>query len=104
MFMLLQAGAETAAATATPYVWDQAGAPGKSIIILLGLLSIFVWSVMLQKGLQTRKARKLNRLFVDEFHQHDGVLVIHDRNIHGYSGRGSPALRRVDEIRRQRAG
>lgn len=82
MTMLLQAGAETAAASATPYVWDQAGAPGKSIIILLALLSIFVWSVMLQKGLQTRKARKLNRLFVDEFHQHDGVLVIHDRNIH----------------------
>ena len=82
MIMLLQAGAETAAASATPYVWDQAGAPGKSIIILLALLSIFVWSVMLQKALQTRKARKLNRLFVDEFHQHDGVLVIHDRNIH----------------------
>ena len=82
--MLLQAGAETTAAAAsdTFYVWNQAGAPGKAIIILLGLLSIFVWTVMLQKGLQTRKARKLNRLFVDEFNHHDGVLVIHDRDIH----------------------
>ncbi|OUV39442.1 MAG: biopolymer transporter ExbB [Opitutia bacterium TMED102] len=84
MIMLLQAGAETTAAAAsdTFYVWNQAGAPGKTIIILLGLLSIFVWTVMLQKGLQTRKARKLNRLFVDEFNHHDGVLVIHDRDIH----------------------
>ncbi len=84
--MLLQAGAETTAAAAaasdTFYVWNQAGAPGKTIIILLGLLSIFVWTVMLQKGLQTRKARNLNRLFVDEFNHHDGVLVIHDRDIH----------------------
>jgi biopolymer transport protein ExbB/TolQ len=84
MIMLLQAGAETTAAAAldTFYVWNQAGAPGKTIIILLGLLSIFVWTVMLQKGLQTRKARKLNLLFVDEFNHHDGVLVIHDRDIH----------------------
>ena len=82
MIMLLQAGAETAAVSATPYVWDQAGTPGKSIIILLGLLSIFVWSVMALKTFQTRRARKLNEQFVYEFHQHDGVLVIHDRNIH----------------------
>ena len=82
MIVLLQAGAEAAAAPATSYVWNQAGAPGKTIIILLGLLSIFVWSVMIQKALQTRQARKLNKLFVDEFHQHEGVLVIHDRNIH----------------------
>ena len=78
MIMLLQTGAESA----TPYVWDQAGTPGKAIIILLGLLSVFVWSVMLQKARQTRQARKLNRLFADEFNQHDGVLVIHNRNIH----------------------
>ena len=37
---------------------------------------------MIQKALQTRQARKLNKLFVDEFHRHEGVLVIHDRNIH----------------------
>ena len=76
--MFLQAGIESG----TPYVWDQAGTPGKAIIILLGLLSVFVWSVMLQKARQTRQARKLNRLFADEFHQHDGVLVIHNRDIH----------------------
>ena len=78
MIMFLQAGVESA----TPYVWDQAGTPGKAIIILLGLLSVFVWSVMLQKARQTRQARKLNRLFADEFHQHEGVLVIHNRDIH----------------------
>ena len=78
MIMFLQAGGESS----TPYVWEQAGTPGKAIIILLGLLSVFVWSVMIQKARQTRQARKLNRLFADEFHQHEGVLVIHNRDIH----------------------
>ena len=74
--------AETAAATATPYVWDQAGAPGKSTIILLGLLSIFVWSVMCSKRAADPQGTQAQPALVDEFHQHDGVLVIHDRNIH----------------------
>ena len=76
--MFLQAGVESS----TPYVWEQAGTPGKAIIILLGLLSVFVWSVMIQKARQTRQARKLNRLFADEFHQYERVLVIHNRDIH----------------------
>ena len=76
MFMLLQVGAESAA----PYVWLKAGAPGKAIIVLLIVLSVFVWSIMWQKAQQTRRARKLNQAFVDEFHRHEGVLVIHHRN------------------------
>ena len=80
--MLLQAGAPVAAPNELIYVWTESTLAGKSIIVFLGVLSMFVWSVMLQKVLQTRQARKLNKLFVDEFHQHEGVLVIHDRNIH----------------------
>ena len=82
MIMLLQAGAPVAAPNELIYVWSASTLAGKSIIVFLGVLSMFVWSVMLQKVLQTRQARKLNKLFVDEFHQHEGVLVIHDRNIH----------------------
>ena len=78
MIMLLQSGMESA----TPYVWEQAGAPGKGIIILLGIFSIIVWSLMLQKGRQILQGRKLNKLFAEEFRQHDGVLVIHNRDIH----------------------
>ena len=80
--MLLQAGAPVAAPNELIYVWSASTLAGKSIIVFLGVLSMFVWSVMLQKVLQTRQARKLNKLFVNEFHQHEGVLVIHDRNIH----------------------
>ena len=82
MIMLLQAGVQAAPPNELIYVWIESTAAGKSIIILLGVLSVFVWSVMLQKAFQTRQARKLNKLFVDEFHQHEGVLVIHERNIH----------------------
>ena len=67
--MLLQAGAQAAPFNELIYVWIKSTAAGKSIIILLGVLSIFVWSVMLQKAFQTRQARKLNKLFVDEFHE-----------------------------------
>jgi len=82
MIMLLQAGTQAASPNELIYVWSASTAAGQTIIILLGVLSIFVWSVMLQKAFQTRQARKLNKLFVDEFHQHEGVLVIHERNIH----------------------
>ncbi|MBC8243760.1 MAG: MotA/TolQ/ExbB proton channel family protein [Verrucomicrobia bacterium] len=82
MIMLLQTGTQAAPPNELIYVWSASTAAGKTIIILLGVLSIFVWSVMLQKAFQTRQARKLNKLFVDEFHQHEGVLVIHERNIH----------------------
>ena len=80
--MLLQAGAPVAAPNELIYVWTASTLAGKSIIVFLGVLSMFVWSVMLQKAVQTRQARNLNKQVVDEFHQHDGVLVIHDRNIH----------------------
>ena len=82
MIVLLQAGVPVSAPNELIYVWSASTLAGKSIIVFLGVLSMFVWSVMLQKALQTQQARKLNKLFVDEFHQHKGVLVIHDRDIH----------------------
>ena len=53
MIMLLQAGAPVAAPNELIYVWTESTLAGKSIIVFLGVLSMFVWSVMLQKVLQT---------------------------------------------------
>ncbi len=63
------------------YVWDKATIEGRGIILLLGLFSTFAWSVMAAKGLQMRKATRLNDLFLEEFNKAPRVLDIHDRNV-----------------------
>jgi biopolymer transport protein TolQ len=63
------------------YVWDKASLEGKVIIIALGLFSIFAWSVMAAKGLQMRRAKKLNQYFDVEFRGQQGVMGIYDRRL-----------------------
>ncbi len=63
------------------FVWNQARPEGKAIIILLVLFSIFAWSVMASKAMQMRRARRLNRLFDQEFRAQKGLMDIFDRKI-----------------------
>ena len=63
------------------YVWHNATGEGKSIIIVLILFSIFAWSVMAQKALQMRRAKRLNLFFEAEFRSQKHVLDVYDRKL-----------------------
>src|SRR5262245_12680354 len=63
------------------YVWSKATVEGQAIIVILGLFSIFAWSVMAAKALQMRRAKKLNQFFDLEFRSQKHVLDMHDRRL-----------------------
>lgn len=64
------------------YVWQQARPEAKAIIACLFVLSIIVWTVMVMKVAQMRRARKLNTLFGEEFRAQKVVLGLYDRKLH----------------------
>lgn len=63
------------------YVWNNATVEGKAIIVILMVFSIFAWSVMAQKSLQLRRAKKLNQYFEAEFRTQKHVFDVHDRGL-----------------------
>jgi biopolymer transport protein ExbB/TolQ len=63
------------------YIWDQATPEAKVIIVILILFSILAWTVMVFKGIQMRRARKLNQFFTLEFKTQKTVLDMFDRRI-----------------------
>ena len=66
----------------TLYIWNRATLEAKAIIVFLLIFSIIVWSVMVSKAIQMRRARKLNRYFNEEFRSQKKVLDIFDRKLH----------------------
>jgi biopolymer transport protein ExbB/TolQ len=77
-----------AAAAATPhnqfelvYIWTQATPEAKVIIVCLAVFSIIAWSVMISKGIQMRRARRLNHYFSAEFRSQKNVLDLFDRRL-----------------------
>ena len=60
--LLAQVGARAGEAELV-YIWRRATPEGKGVIFCLLILSILSWSVMIQKVLQMRRARKLNQFF-----------------------------------------
>jgi len=66
----------------TLYIWDKATPEAKVIIVFLLIFSIVVWSVMISKAIQMRRARKLNHYFNEEFRSQKKVLDIFDRKLH----------------------
>jgi biopolymer transport protein ExbB/TolQ len=66
----------------TLYVWERATPEAKAIIVCLLVFSVVVWSVMVSKAIQMRRARKLNRYFNEEFRSQTKVLDIFDRKLH----------------------
>jgi biopolymer transport protein ExbB/TolQ len=63
------------------YIWDQATPEAKVIIVFLALFSIIAWSVMIAKGLQMRRAKKLNHFFTTEYRSQKNVLDVFDRRV-----------------------
>lgn len=63
------------------YIWRQATPEAKVIIFCLFILSVVVWSVITSKILQMRQAKRLNRLFEQEYVRLNNILGIYDRNI-----------------------
>ncbi len=63
------------------FIWNKATPEAKIIIIVLGIFSIFAWSIMAAKAIQMRRAKRLNRIFEEEFRGQKNVLEIYDRRV-----------------------
>src|SRR5215216_7066762 len=63
------------------YIWGQSTVEAKIIIIFLLVFSIFSWSIMVAKAVQMRRAKKLNRLFENEFRTQKHALDVFDRRV-----------------------
>jgi len=63
------------------YIWIKATPEAKVIIVILILFSILAWTVMVFKGLQMRRAKKLNQFFTLEFKTQKTVLDMFDRRL-----------------------
>jgi biopolymer transport protein ExbB/TolQ len=63
------------------YVLEQATPEAKAIIIFLVLFSIVAWSVMIAKGIQMRRAKRLNQFFNTEYRTQKNVLDVYDRRV-----------------------
>ncbi len=61
--------------------YQRATLEGKVVIGILIVFSMFAWSVMTSKALQMGRARRLNRLFRQEYRGQKGVTEIHDRRV-----------------------
>lgn len=64
-----------------PFIWEQATPEAKVIILFLAIFSIIAWSVMIAKGLQMRRAKRLNQLFNSEYRTQKNVLDVFDRRV-----------------------
>jgi biopolymer transport protein ExbB/TolQ len=83
-FLMLAAAAVHGAPTSSAKlitIWSNATVEAKLIIFVLGIFSIFAWSVMLAKALQMHRAAKMNRFFDSEFHKGKNVFSIFDRKV-----------------------
>jgi biopolymer transport protein ExbB/TolQ len=63
------------------YIWEQATIEARIIIFFLIIFSILAWSVMVNKSIQMRRAKKLNYYFNEEFRAQKSVLEIFDRKL-----------------------
>jgi biopolymer transport protein ExbB/TolQ len=63
------------------YVLGRATDEGRVIIVCLAIFSIFAWYMMVFKGLQMRRAKRLNQHFDSEFRAQQTVLGIFDRRL-----------------------
>jgi biopolymer transport protein ExbB/TolQ len=64
-----------------PYVWSEATPEAKAIIVLLAFFSVIVWSKLIYKAIQMRRARRLNYYFNEEFRSQKAVLDLFDRKL-----------------------
>lgn len=69
------------AVTQLQFVWMRATDAGRSIIIVLGIFSIFAWYMIVSKALQMRRAKQLNLFFEAEYNGQKKILGIFDRRL-----------------------
>ncbi len=69
------------AETQLHFVLSRATVEARVILVVLALFSIFAWYMMVFKGLQMRRAKKLNQYFDSEFRAQKEVLGIFDRRL-----------------------
>jgi biopolymer transport protein TolQ len=79
--VILAAAAASSKQSELLYVLTQATLEAKIIILFLVVFSIIAWSVMIQKAVQMRRARRLNEFFNTEFRTQKGVLDVFDRRV-----------------------
>jgi biopolymer transport protein ExbB/TolQ len=70
------------AETQLHFVLGRATDAGRGIICFLAVFSVFAWYMMVFKGLQMRRARRLNQHFDSEFQSQKNVLGIFQRRLH----------------------
>jgi biopolymer transport protein ExbB/TolQ len=63
------------------YVLSRATVEARVILVVLALFSVFAWYMMLFKGMQMRRAKKLNQYFDSEFRAQKSVLAIFERKL-----------------------
>src|SRR5687767_13762739 len=80
-FFAAAAAASKSSEVELAYIWEKCTLEGKVIIVFLLIFSIFAWSVMVAKAVQMRRAKKLNRLFENEFRTQKHALDVYDRRV-----------------------
>jgi len=78
---ILLAAADPANKAELLYIIEKATPEGKAIIVCLFVFSLVAWTVMIQKALEMRRAKKLNLYFAAEFKNQPHVLGIFDRRL-----------------------
>jgi biopolymer transport protein ExbB/TolQ len=79
--MFLAAAAGPATKAELVYIFEKATPEAKAIIFFLVVFSIIAWSVMIAKGLQMRRAKRLNQFFNTEYRTQKHVLDVYDRKV-----------------------
>jgi biopolymer transport protein ExbB/TolQ len=69
------------AETQLQFVWGRATIEARFIIAFLAVFSLLAWYMMISKGLEMRRAKKLNLHFESEFRPQKQVLAIYDRHL-----------------------
>ena len=81
LFFFAAAAASKSSEVELAYIWEKCTLEGKVIIVFLLIFSIFSWSIMVAKAVQMRRAKKLNRLFENEFRTQKHALDVYDRRV-----------------------
>lgn len=69
------------AETNLQFVLSRATPEARVILVVLALFSVFAWYMMVFKGVQMRRAKKLNLYFDSEFRAQTNVLATYDRSL-----------------------
>ena len=75
--MMLLASATSSSSPSVYYAFEHSDMVGKSIVVLLLVISIFTWTVMLDKGMALYRARQFSDRFLSKFHNNrSGIAAL----------------------------